>query len=103
LSGRHNGTIRLRACIPIHYLIDNGANIDAEGINKITPLQFAATDGNLDIVKLLVEAGADINRKNPHYNETAIELASVEGHRRTETHLRNKLGGKNADSRSRNN
>jgi len=88
---------------PVQYLIDHGENIDVEGINKITPLQFAAADGNLDIAKLLVEAGADINRKNPHYNQTAIKLASVEGFRRTEKYLRKKLGGENADSRSRNN
>jgi hypothetical protein len=30
------------------------------GVNELAPLHLAAYGGNLDIVKMLVEAGADI-------------------------------------------
>ena len=47
-----------------------GANID------IVSLSYASSQGNLDIVKYLVEHGADIHARN---NE-ALTLATEEGH-----------------------
>lgn len=55
----------------IRSLIAEGADIDArwgdtsitekEGVADDTPLYYAVTSNNMDIVKLLVEAGADVN------------------------------------------
>lgn len=51
------------------FLINNGAEIDAENVYGYTPLQCALYDKNLKIAKLLVEKGANINRIyiNTHY------------------------------------
>jgi ankyrin repeat protein len=40
-------------------LIDAGADLGRHGINDWTPLHFAAARGNLDAVRLLLDAGAD--------------------------------------------
>ena len=46
----------------------------------ITPLQMAARQGFLDTVKALVEAGADVNQRNPGDQSTALVVATVNGH-----------------------
>jgi ankyrin repeat protein len=46
----------------------------------ITPLQVAARQGFLETVKALVEAGADVNQRNPGDQSTALVVATVNGH-----------------------
>jgi len=46
----------------------------------ITPLQLAARQGFFDTVKALVEAGADVNQRNPGDQSTALVVATVNGH-----------------------
>ena len=41
-------------------LIDNGANVNIEDEKEWTPLHYAARKGHVDIVKLLVDACADV-------------------------------------------
>lgn len=50
------------------FLIDNGTEIELENCFGYTPLQFSL-DRNIEIAKLLIEKGADVNRiyKNTHY------------------------------------
>ena len=43
------------------YLIINGSNVNIKNIKDETPMHFAAMSGNLLIIKLLHERGADIN------------------------------------------
>jgi len=43
------------------YLIQQGAEINHQDIDGFTALHYAAKDGLLEIVKLLVERGADLN------------------------------------------
>lgn len=43
------------------WLIENGADINALGNDNITPLFYAILSQNIEIVKLLVESGADLN------------------------------------------
>jgi ankyrin repeat protein len=43
-----------------------------------TALHLAAGEGHLEIVKLLLEHGADVNAKTAY--ETALHLAAGEGH-----------------------
>ena len=49
--------------IPI-YLIQAGANVNAEDDEKDTPLHYAVNIGNIDVVKALLKAGADPDAEN---------------------------------------
>ena len=61
---------------PLHYaasgpepkvlalLLDRGARIEAESPNRSTPLMMAARYGTEDSVKLLLDRGADVARRN---------------------------------------
>ena len=56
-----------------------GANVDAEALGSLLPLQEAAKKGNLNIVDCLLKAGANIdagsNESIYHRRKTALELA----------------------------
>ncbi|KAF5340833.1 hypothetical protein D9758_017068 [Tetrapyrgos nigripes] len=47
----------------VKVLVENGADVNAEGGKLGFPLQAAAFGGHLDVVKYLVEKGADVNAK----------------------------------------
>jgi ankyrin repeat protein len=59
----------------ISALIEAGCDIH-QGL----PLLVAATVGNLEIVKLLVNAGVDVNKFDPDDDETALFRAMFNGH-----------------------
>jgi len=63
-------------------LIEFGADINGkpENICRLTdtPLQLAILKKDLDLVKLLIKKGADVNAKN-HNNFTALHIASFKG------------------------
>ena len=68
-SGGENIERRV-ACVKL--LIERGANVDAgapgnpgEGYAVLTPLMYAAFSGDLDIVKMLISAGGDVNALIP--------------------------------------
>lgn len=44
-----------------NFLIDRGADVNAQGANGITPLHWAARSGNLLVARLLLDRGADVN------------------------------------------
>ena len=44
------------------FLIENGAKIDEATVTYETPLIHAITEANLDVVKLLISYGANVNR-----------------------------------------
>ncbi|XP_077980292.1 transient receptor potential cation channel subfamily A member 1-like isoform X2 [Glandiceps talaboti] len=44
-----------------NFLIENGADIRCKEINDITPLMFAAIRGNMEIMKLILEVGRDMD------------------------------------------
>jgi len=46
------------------FLIDNGAKVDRPTMTKATPLHLAARNGNLDVVKLLIENKAPIDAED---------------------------------------
>lgn len=69
------------------YLIENGADLNAQNSIGSTPLQWATTDGcriprnspvsyvdNTDILKMLIANGANIDIKN-HFGATALNWA----------------------------
>jgi ankyrin repeat protein len=47
----------------IHAFIDAGANVDVQGQDGTTALTLAVSEGYLDVVKMLLEAGANPNLK----------------------------------------
>jgi ankyrin repeat protein len=66
------------------YLLAHGAEVNAQGVNGWTPLHDAAFVADYNIVKMLVEHGADTSIKN-NAGMTALQCAkmgSVRGHER---------------------
>jgi len=60
-------------------LITKGANINAKDVYNVTPLLKATYHGHTDIVKMLVENGADVNAKNPERREPVLYAALAAG------------------------
>lgn len=48
----------------VEKMLDSGFDVNATNADKMTPLHIAAIIGNLDIVKLLVNRGADVNAQD---------------------------------------
>ena len=55
--------------------LDQGANVDAEARYRRTALLFAARNANLDMVKVLLERGADVTVRDTFYGRTALTNA----------------------------
>jgi hypothetical protein len=53
--------------------------LNAKDPYKWTPLMRAADEGHVDVVRWLVDQGANVNESSP-YRSTALGLASCEGH-----------------------
>ena len=62
-------------------LLNNGANVNAVNENGGTPLGWAVgdLDDYPDMVRLLLEAGADVNFTCPSCSLTALDLAQIGG------------------------
>ena len=65
---------------PVKALVDNGADVNAQGGFYGNALIAASTSGHIEIVKLLIEKGATIDSLGTVYGGTALEAASFEGH-----------------------
>lgn len=53
-------------------LIQNGINVNVADKNKHSALHYAVERGNIELVKLLIDAKADVNAKNKH-NRTVLD------------------------------
>ncbi|CAH1249158.1 ANKRD53 [Branchiostoma lanceolatum] len=62
----------------VTLLIRKGADLAAEK-HHLTPLHLAAEHGLLNVVKLLVEAGADIHAETPNTGLTPLDMAEHGG------------------------
>ncbi|KAL6362155.1 hypothetical protein LRP88_04231 [Fusarium phalaenopsidis] len=60
-------------------LMEEGADVNAQGGKYGNALQAALWEGHLDIVRLLVEKGADVNAQGGEYGN-ALQAASSEGY-----------------------
>jgi ankyrin repeat protein len=60
--------------------IGQGAHVDYKGRAGFTPLNAAARQGNLEVVKYLVEHGADIDKSDNNRDKTPLLAASFKGH-----------------------
>ena len=85
-DGEHDTAI-MKACRNcngkdvVAFLLDNGANINDKEYRDLidqTPLIIAAFNGCTDIVRMLIDAGADIGHRNDQ-GENALITASQEG------------------------
>jgi ankyrin repeat protein len=66
----------------VSALIEAGCDI-----HQGFPLLVAATTGNLEIVKLLINAGVDVNKFDPDDDETALFRAMFSGHQNVVEYL----------------
>ena len=58
----------------------NGADVNAKARYDVTPLFFAAGNGRLDAVKLLIARGANVNAQDTFYRARAADMAISNGH-----------------------
>lgn len=87
----------------VEFLISKGAQVmpyDSEGNEEPSPLVIAASKGNIEIVKMLLEAGAEVDHGSAwtysilasesgnRFYPSAIEAAEMEGHEEVATLLR---------------
>ena len=61
------------------HLLENGAEVNAQGGRYGNALQAASSEGHEAVVKLLLEKGAEVNAQGGFYGN-ALQLASSEGH-----------------------
>ena len=66
--------------VAVKHLLDEGANVNARTRYDSTPLFFACDRGHLEIARLLIERGADLNVKDNFYNATALGWAMSKKH-----------------------
>jgi outer membrane protein assembly factor BamB len=61
-------------------LLDRGVDVNARSRYGVTALGFAAGEGRIDVVRLLVERGADLQVADSFYGSRAIDFAIRGGH-----------------------
>ena len=65
---------------PHHGGARQGADVNAKARYDVTALIFAAGNGRLEAVKLLLARGADINAQDTFYRARAADMATTNGH-----------------------
>src|SRR5262245_18909647 len=78
-------TALMFAAVNAHYetlnvLLEYGADVNAKSNKGGTALMAAASAGDLRIVQTLLDKGADVHTRLPETNESAITLATRNGH-----------------------
>ena len=74
-----SGCTRDHECV-VRQLLDAGANVSDCNENGHTPLMEAASAGNVEVARILVEHGASINTHSNEFKESALTLACYKGH-----------------------
>jgi ankyrin repeat protein len=72
--------IRQGDAAAVKALLAQGTRADAKYRYDRTALSFAADRGDVEIVKLLLERGADVNAKDTFYSATPLTWAAANGH-----------------------
>ena len=79
----YKGQLRPKNIEVAKLLLDAGAAVNVSPLLKKkikdTPLGVAASCGNFELVKLLIEKGADVNALN-HFSGSTLRIAIVEGY-----------------------
>ena len=73
-ASRAGDTSRISAALA------QGADVNAKARYDVTPLIFAAGNGRLDAVKLLLSRGADVNAQDTFYRARAADMATANGY-----------------------
>jgi outer membrane protein assembly factor BamB len=60
--------------------LDKGADVNAKTRYGATALTFAADKGHVEVVKLLITRGADVNNQDTFYQMRAIDMAMMNNH-----------------------
>ena len=60
--------------------LDTGADVNAKTRYGATALTFAADKGHLEVVKLLIARGADVNAQDTFYQMRAVDMAMMNNH-----------------------
>lgn len=76
----------------LEWLLDHGADPDAQSFRGHTALHVAAARGRTKHVQILLAAGADVNPRNDR-GDTPLKLAHDYGHRIIERLIREAGGG----------
>ncbi len=66
--------------VGLKKLLKSKIKLDFVNNREMTPLMLASSDNNLEIVKILVEAGADINAKHKETGKTPLMFAASLGY-----------------------
>ena len=64
----------------VKAVLDQNVEVDAKFADDRTALSFAAERGSVEIVKMLLERGADVNAKDTSNHATAMTWALEKGH-----------------------
>lgn len=70
----------------VKRLLDEGVNVDTKFRYGATALSYASDRGNLEVVKILLERGADVNVRDTFYGATPLTWAASPGMARTPQH-----------------
>lgn len=71
---------RLKALTPlVEMLLRNAADVNAQGLHRVTPLQAAAREGREDVVEQQLDKNAIVNTRDARHS-TALHAASAKGH-----------------------
>jgi len=65
----------------VRMLLENGADVNAQGGQYGNALQAASCGGHQEVVQILLEKGADVNAQGGEYGN-ALHAASSRGHKR---------------------
>src|SRR5512145_3026226 len=64
----------------VRKALDAGAPVDAGNRYQATALTFAADRGHVDVMRLLIERGADVNKQDTFYRMRPVNLAMANNH-----------------------
>lgn len=65
--------------VKVKELLAKGANVNAKSPYGATPLFFACDRGNVEVIKILLESGADANIQDTFYHATPLGWAMNKG------------------------
>lgn len=66
-------------CRCIDLIIGRGLSPEDSDVHGQTPIYYASRDGRADVIKLLLQRGADVNHKDSISNQTCLFYAARDG------------------------